>query len=271
MRYLQNLHTHSTYCDGKDTLTELADAALALGFESLGFSGHSYNSFSTIHMSLSGTEEYKQEIARLKQTYDGRLKLYCGLEAEMLSDCDFTGYDYVIGSVHYLKLGDEIVGFDRTKEEILRIIDTYFDGNGMKFAQSYYKHLAMLPQYGEFDVIGHFDLLCKHNETAHYVDESSPAYRDLAFSAIEALDGKIPLFEVNTGCISRGYRQRPYPAPFLIRELKRRGFGAVISSDCHDRRFLDCHFAEAEELLRACGYSERYILTDDGFRAVPIG
>ena len=31
--------------------------------------------------------------------------------------------------------------------------------------------------------------------------------------------GKIPLFEVNTGAIARGYRKTPYPSEFLIKEL----------------------------------------------------
>lgn len=271
MKNLQNLHTHSTYCDGRDTLTEMIETAIEKGFSSLGFSGHSYNSFSKYGMSPENTEKYKKEIADLKQKYEGRIDLFFGLEAEMLSDSDFTGYEYVIGSTHYLKIGDEIVGFDRTAEEMLAIIDKYFDGSGLAFAKCYYEHLATLHNYGKFDIIGHFDLICKHNETRHYIDESSKEYREYAFSAIEALRGKIPFFEVNTGCIPRGYRQAPYPAPFILKELKRQGFGAVISSDCHDRRYLDYGFSDAERLLLECGFTEKYILTKDGFKAVGLG
>ena len=32
MNTLQNLHTHSTYCDGKDTVTEMIEAAISKGF-----------------------------------------------------------------------------------------------------------------------------------------------------------------------------------------------------------------------------------------------
>lgn len=49
--------------------------------------------------------------------------------------------------------------------------------------------------------------------------------------AAEELAGKIPFFEVNTGAIARGYRKNPYPSDFLLQELRRLGFGAVISSE----------------------------------------
>ena len=48
------------------------------------------------------------------------------------------------------------------------------------------------------------------------------------------------------------------------------GFGAVITSDCHDGRQLDRGFDQAAELLRAGGYTERYVLTDRGFTAVAL-
>jgi histidinol-phosphatase (PHP family) len=70
------------------------------------------------------------------------------------------------------------------------------------------------------------------------------------FEAIEALAGKIPYFEVNTGAIARGYRTTPYPMPFIIKEFQRRGFGVVLTSDCHNVAFLDCWFEEAAELLK---------------------
>ena len=34
-----------------------------------------------------------------------------------------------------------------------------------------------------------------------------------------------------------------------IEQLKKMGFGVCITSDCHDAKQLDCHFAESEELL----------------------
>ena len=37
-----NFHTHTKYCDGKNTTAEMVERAVALGFSALGFSGHAY-------------------------------------------------------------------------------------------------------------------------------------------------------------------------------------------------------------------------------------
>ena len=273
MNRKQNLHIHSTWCDGADTPEEMIAAALEKGFESIVFSGQSYMSYSPGHsMSLEGTEKYRQEIRALQKKYAGQIAVFCGLEVDMYSGIDLTGYDYLIGSVHYLRIGENTVGFDRSQAEVQRVIGTWFSGDGMAYACAYYEALAQLPLYGNFDIIGHFDLITKHSDNICFFDEESKAYRSMAVEAAEALAGKIPFFEVNTGAISRGYRKTPYPAPFLLKELKRLGYGAVISSDCHDKQTLDCGYADAEELLRTYGFREVYILTASGcFQPVSIG
>lgn len=270
MRYLQNLHTHTTFCDGKNSPREMLEIAISKGFDSIGFSGHSYMSYSpTMPVTLASTRAYKAEIRRLKAEYRGRIEVFLGLEADMFSEDDFSGLDYTIGSVHYLKTAGGIVGFDRDIPTIRAVIDEHYAGNGLAFAKDYYRHMAMLPAYGKFDIIGHFDLCDKHGTKADFFDTESREYREAAIGAAEALAGKIPYFEVNTGCIPRGYRQFPYPAPFLLSELKRLGFGAVITSDCHNAAYLDAAFDVAAEALRAAGFREYYILTADGF--VPVG
>lgn len=268
---LQNLHTHTCYCDGADTPEEIIISAMDKGFESIGFSGHSFMIHSPMFVKLGDrTEEYKKEVVRLREKYKDQMKIYLGLEVEMLSNADLVGYDYLIGSVHYLKIGEEYVGFDRNEEAVEKVINTYFGGNGMKYAKAYYETLAQLPQYGNFDIIGHFDLVTKHSDNRMFFDISSKEYTNAAIEAAEALAGKIPLFELNTGAIARGYRKSPYPSITLIKELKRLGFGAVITSDCHNKAMLDCNFDEAAELLKECGYKEKHVLTDCGFTAVSL-
>lgn len=86
--------------------------------------------------------------------------------------------------------------------------------------------------------------------------------------ALEALAGKIPYFEVNTGAISRGYRTTPYPMDFFLPELRRLGYGAVITSDCHDISKLAVGYELAEDMLKKAGFEAYYILTDTGFAPV---
>ena len=269
MSYLQNLHTHSSYCDGMDTPERMLMIAKEKGFQSIGFSGHSYMYYAPSHsMTEAGTKLYEQEIRYLKQRYDGIMDVFYGLEVDIFSDIDLTGYDYLIGSVHYLKIGDKIVGIDRPAQIVHEVIDRYFRGDGLAYAKAFYQTVAQLPEYGNFDIIGHFDLITKHMEKEMLFDTEAKEYRWAAIEAAEALAGKIPYFEVNTGAIARGFRTTPYPQPFLLKELNRLGFGAVISSDCHDARQVDCYFTESEELLKSCGFKAQYVLKKEGF--VPI-
>ena len=270
MNGLQNLHTHTCYCDGKDTPEEMVLAAIEKGFFSIGFSGHAYMGYSKFFQKHGDhTVAYKEDVRRLQEKYRDHLKIYCGLEIDIFSDTDQSGYDYLIGAVHYLECEDGYVTFDNSAEELKAFVNRYFV-SGMEFAKTYYRTLAELPQHGKFDILAHFDLITKHEGTLQLFDTSSKEYRYAAVEAAEALAGQIPLFEVNTGAISRGYRIKPYPSAEIIKELKRLGFGAVITSDCHDRRYLDCGFNEAAELLKQCGYKEKYILTEQGFVAVPL-
>ena len=140
MKNKQNLHIHTTYADGKDTPEEIILEAIDKGFDSIGFSEHSYMAFSDYpyQMSMAAMADYKNEVRALSAKYRDKIKLFCGLEFEFFS------------------------------------------------------------------------------------------------------------------------------------ELQKCTFGAVISSDCHNKNFLDCHYTEAEELLRAAGFKSKWILTDSGFRQVSL-
>lgn len=272
MKNKQNLHTHTTYADGKNSAEELVLEAIKRGFDGIGFSEHSYMPFSDYpyQMKPEETPDYIAEIRSLKEKYKGKIDIFCGLEYEFYSDLPTDGFDYVIGSVHYLDFDGKILGFDRGLSDTLTYLDSCFGGDGLAFAKKYYETVADLPSRGKFDIIGHLDLLTKNNETAKFIDTSSKEYLRYGMEAIHALKGKIPLFEVNTGAISRGYRSTPYPQKELLQELLHCGFGVIITSDCHDKGFLDCHFEEARNMLIENGFKSRYILTDGGFCEVEI-
>ena len=65
-----NFHTHTAFCDGKDTPEEMVLAAVDKGFTSLGFSGHAYFVLdAAISMDLEQQKLYRAEILRLKEKY----------------------------------------------------------------------------------------------------------------------------------------------------------------------------------------------------------
>ncbi len=58
----QNLHTHSIFCDGKDTIEEMTLEAISKGFDILGFSGHGYLSIDD--GSMRDTKGYISEVEK---------------------------------------------------------------------------------------------------------------------------------------------------------------------------------------------------------------
>ena len=271
MKPIQNLHTHSTYCDGKDTPEQMIKAAIEKGFKSIGFSGHSYTDFDEVSsMSPEGTEQYKKEIRALSEKYKDKIEVFCGIEYDFYSDFDISDFDYSIGSVHALKIGNEYFGVDHSLNSTIELVKNHFGGDGYAFAKRYYETVAELPTRGKFDIIGHLDLITKYRAKISLFDDESKAYLDMAYEAISALKGKIPFFEVNSGAIGRGYRTTPYPDELLIKELKRQGFGAVTTSDCHNSEWLGIGYDESVELLKHCGYKCIYILTKNGFKPISI-
>ena len=272
MKNKQNLHMHTTYTDGKNKPEAMVLEAIKRGFDSIGFSEHSYNPFCSApgQLTVERMREYKKEIRALKEAYKGQIDIFCGLEMESFSRVPTEGLDYLIGSVHYLDCGGKILGFDRGLQETLTYINENFGGDSLRFARKYYETVATLPQHHKVDILGHFDLVTKNNEQGRFIDTGAKEYLDAGMEAIHTLKGKIPLFEVNTGAIARGYRTAPYPQMEFLREFQQCGFGAVITSDCHDQNFLDCFYEEAAQMLQEAGFRSKWILTDEGFREVGL-
>lgn len=272
MKAKQNLHTHTTYVDGKDTPEEMVLEAIKRGFDSIGFSEHSYLEYSTYPNQLTAEKmaRYKEEVALLKQKYKDKIGIFCGLEYDFYSDIDTDGFDYLIGSVHYLDWGGVISTFDRGLDGTLDYIKNNFSGDSLAFARKYFETVSRLPERKKFDIVGHFDLISKNAELGSFIDTSDKKYLSYGFEAIHALRGKIPLFEVNVSAMARGYRRVPYPQIEFLKEFNRLGFGAVITSDCHDKSYLDLHFDEAEKLLLSAGFKSKFILTEKGFEEVAL-
>ncbi len=268
VKMLQNLHTHTVYCDGRDTPRSMIERAIELGFHSLGFSSHANTVVNQDCELGDGVEKYKAEINALKAEYADRIKIFLGTELDVLSDgyVDYRGYDYKICSVHFGVKDGNIICYDESVEHSENAIKNLFGGNGLEYARLYFDTMANMPSHIKGDFVGHFDLLTKYEQKApHLFDTGSPLYRKYALDALCAVREKFEFFEVNTGPIGRGYKPTPYPAPFILDEMKAQKCKLLITTDCHNRDYLDCGFDEAVELIRAHGFDEIYELSDGSF------
>jgi histidinol-phosphatase (PHP family) len=267
----QNLHTHTLYDDGKNTPAQMAQGALNAGLTSLGFSGHSILPYSN---DWSMTEEtfaaYLRDVAQVKEALAGRLAVYCGLEWDLTSPQSPDGFDYVIGSIHHLPRGGEYPSVDESADCTRDMLARYFDGDEIAMAQAYYAQYEALAAVPQVDIVGHIDLITKFSQTDGLFFTEPPAYREAAMSAVEALLKKDKLFEVNTGAMSRGYRTGPYPAVWLLKELKARKARLVLTSDAHADDAVAYGFSEAETLLQSLGFCQLWEYTPQGFQPRPL-
>ncbi|MBO5733721.1 MAG: histidinol-phosphatase [Clostridia bacterium] len=263
---LSNLHTHTVYCDGKNTPEEMVLTAIRKGFSSLGFSGHAYTPHDDSYcMTPDNTLKYIDEINLLKEKYKDKIEIYLGCECDLYSLIDRSKYDYTIGSVHYVKTPDgNLHPIDHTEDIMIDVVNKYFNSDFYSYIKSYYEAASQISKLKP-DIVGHFDLVVKFNEGNKYFDQTSKKYLYLAFDAMDAVIPHCDLFEVNTGAISRGYKSTPYPDALLLKRLLEKGADITLTSDCHNADFLDCHFQEAQQLLKEIGFKSAYILQGGKF------
>jgi len=267
---LANFHTHTLYCDGKDTPQEIVKASISSGLSSVGFSGHAYTPFdSTYCMSPEDTLKYIAEINSLKEEYSNKIEIYLGTECDLYSEIDKNKYDYIIGSVHYVKSGENYLPVDDSEESMVSCVENFFNGDYMKYVSSYYESVSKLAGIYP-DIIGHFDLVTKFNQNNKYFDEGSKKYIELSYFALDALIEKCDLFEINTGAIARGYKTSPYPALSILKRLKEKKARIIFSSDCHDFQNLLFYQKETLSLLKECGFSEVTVLSGGSFCSQPL-
>jgi len=265
-----NYHTHTTYCDGADTPEELVLEAIRLGCPEIGFSGHSHLTEHEGSMTVQGTLDYCAEIRRLQKQYADRINVRLGIEQDIYSVVDRSLYDYVIGAVHWIEKNGKLYAVDDCRETFVHTVQTVYDGDFYACVEDYYEVVATLWDRTHCDVIAHFDLITKYNEGNALFDPEHPRYRAAAERALDRLAECPVLLEVNTGAMARGYRTVPYPALWILKELRRRKCAVMINSDCHDRRKLTCGFDLAQALAREAGFSGRIVLRGGAFQETAL-
>lgn len=269
-----NAHTHTTYCDGKSSVEAMVKAAMEKGFHCLGFSGHSYTWFDESYaMSRENMERYRAEILALKETYRGQIDILLGIEWDGdAGDLDPAEYEYVIGSCHYIysPKTDRYYTVDYTIEELERCQQEAFDGDGLAMAKAYYDAMIRMVQTRKPTIVGHLDLIRKLNAGNRFFDETSPEYLEAAKAAAKACVQAGCVVEINTGGVYRRYRNTPYPSEPVLRYIAELGGRVTINSDAHETEALDYMFSQALELMKRCGFSTVWQLTENGMKEYPI-
>lgn len=262
------VHTHSLLCDGKNTLEEMARAAFAAGAVSFGASGHSHTDVPWDQGNVLPEEaaNYRAEVLRLREIYQGRMEVLLGIEQDSQSAQPVPDWaEYWIGSVH--NLHDSRTGsyycVDWDAEHLKTCLGEMFGGDALAMVRGYYADVAAMAERKP-TILGHLDLIVKLNRDGRFFDEADPAYQAAALEALHAVNPDTTLLEINTGAMSRGYRDTPYPALFLLREWRVMGGRIILTADAHSASAIVWAYDQAAALARAAGFREHTLLTHQG-------
>jgi histidinol-phosphatase (PHP family) len=262
------LHTHTTFCDGRDSVEAMCQYAWKRGFVSLGFSAHAplpadFGPETEWHLHWDRLTEYVDAVQDAKRRWQGKLQVFLGLEVDYIrnvcgpSDGRFTnlGLDYRIGSVHYLvPHGDIPFTVDGSLEELIHGIEGGYGGSANRMVEAFWTATEEMVGLHGFDILGHLDLVKKNNRDRPLFSPAKGVYTEGADRVIQAIEAKMMVVEVNTGGMNRGTVDEPYPSVELIKKLRSRSIPMTINADAHRTEHLGGHYEEARTALLRGGY-----------------
>ena len=257
-----NYHTHTTWCDGRDSPEAVVLSAIARGFTDIGFSSHvSFPEATPFVLGPALAPEYAAEIRALGEKYADRIRVHLGAEADYIPGVTapekaryaHLGLEYLIGSIHYVIAEDgERVPVDHAPELLRDGLRDHFSGDVEKYIRAYFRQQRDMVSKYDFEVVGHLDLVRKFNVKHPYFDETAAWYLAELEKTADAVAASGKIAEVNTGAISRGWLDDAYPSKPFRDLLRERGVRFILSADAHAADTIDCafdRFSDAEAYL----------------------
>ncbi|MCL2600441.1 MAG: histidinol-phosphatase [Treponema sp.] len=279
MKGYSSLHNHTAFCDGENDVETMCRSAFEKGLSSIGFSAHAPVGKTGLetdwHLKDARLAEYMDDVRAAGRRWEGKIAVYLGLELDYIKglrsamDGDIRelvlqgSLDFLIGSVHYIVPPNgnllTVVTVDESLEQLEEKIQANLGGDGQAMMNIYWDSVLEMVGLGGFDIVGHLDLVKKHNGKGRWFDEEGQAYLQRAEEAVRAIAGAGLVVEVNTGGMNRGYLDEPFPSLSILRLLRRHDVPVMINADAHREADLDGHYREAGLFLREAGYTSHVL------------
>ena len=155
-------------------------------------------------------------------------------------------------------------------EKVKNGLENIFFGDGKKMVQTYFDHQRQMLKSCDFDIIGHIDLIRKRNAALKFFSETDSWYKNELQATAKEIAKAGVVVEINTGGMSRGAIDSPYPSLEFLKILKKLDVPILFSSDAHSSEHLVYGFDVAADLAKKAGYSERYYLTTTGWNKIAL-
>lgn len=245
-------HMHTPLCGhASGQPEEYADHALKMGLKEIGFSDHApfvVKPLPGITMKMDELPLYHKMIEDARAQFKGRLEVRIGIEADFVPGyekqtkaiLDAYPYDYVIGSVHFIKDW----GFDNPEE---REKWSAHDVNAVY--RDYFELLRASAESKLYDIIAHPDLVKKfgNRPTADMtaeIEKTAQAFKKAGVAV-----------EINTSGRRKTVGEM-YPALKDLTIYCEAGVPLTFGSDAHKPEEVACDFDKAVDLAKEAGYKE---------------
>jgi histidinol-phosphatase (PHP family) len=225
------------------------EAAIARGISEIAFTDHL--DFGPDESSgYFRVTEYLAATERCRAQYDGRLVVLVGVEvgephlfaaeaSAVVADGDF---DIVLGSAHYAD-GMQAAWVEGFFEQPLR-----------QAYESYFRQVVHLCAEGDFDVLGHLDLVKRDAHRFGMPYDGPGPYTDMIRTALRSLVERGKGIELNTSPLRLG-QPEPCPSPQILRWYRELG-GEILTlgSDAHSPTAVGAHVDQAMAIAKAAGF-----------------
>jgi len=250
---MEDFHVHSNYSDGT-VVDRMLAAAEEAGLDGVGFADH---------CNLTTDPAVRRERAKFHRNFDlthGRRRAYLasvaerydlsvydavevdyepdgGTEAAIREFLDGAGFDYAIGSVHYV--GEREVFPRQSFGSASAAAD---------FVADYYEALVALVESELFDVVAHVDVIEAHPELRGIAD------REQFDRLAGALADSRTVPEINAGHVGdHGEYDGFHPGDRLLETLLERGVELTTGSDAHEPGNFDTRVPALRDRLSEWG------------------
>lgn len=251
-----NHHSHTQFCDARNTMEEILQSAYDKGFDTWGFSPHGPICVdSPCNMNPESVPLYLKEIERLKKLFPN-MKILAGMEVDFIdekngpSSTNIKEYklDYVIGSVHFIPNQKGVYhDIDGSPERFRNILHNYFEDDLNYVVRTYWLQVQRMIKSGGFDIVGHIDKIALN---ASFIDpeiEETDFYKKLSEETIEMAIATGKAIEINT----KHYHKygRFFPHPRFWKRIVSSGIEMPVNSDTHYSDLVEAGITEAKSLL----------------------
>jgi histidinol-phosphatase (PHP family) len=180
-----------------------------------------------------------------------------GREDRMASLIEAREWDYVIGSVHFIR--DDAVDMEE--------FDIWRSGDADKVWARYFDTLGEAARTGMYDIIAHPDLVKVWGPDRPRPDGDLRRFYERAIEGM--VDGDVAV-EVSTAGLRKRAREI-YPAPAFLELCLEAGLPVALSSDAHVPADVGRDYERALEVLAGLGVRELCVFAGRERRLEPIG